>query len=66
MCKLYMQIENKYILIIITQFGNFMYLHHFTYLVIQCSFDVLSQDGYCSYYFKRWVLEYKCPIIVLI
>ena len=64
MCKKYMLYKkniNKYILIIITQFDK--YLHHFTYLVILISFDVLSQDGYCSYYFKSWIPEYKSPSI---
>ena len=63
MCKMYMlykQIKNKYILII-TQFDK--YLLHLTYLVIQSLFDVLSQDGYCSYYFKSWIPEYKSPSI---
>ena len=67
MCKMYMlykKNKNKYILIIITQFDK--YLHHFTYLVILISFDVLSQDGYCSYYLKVGFLNINVPVFVII
>ena len=64
MCKICMQIENKYILIIITQFDN--YLHHLLTLLFKVRLMFYPRMATVLIILKAGFLNISVPVFVII